>query len=132
MKVGFSPDQPIYRQIYQWIEDRIVEGAYAEETQIPSTVEMSVALKMNIATVMKGYAMGVDAGLLYKKRGMGVFIQKGAIARIREQRRAQYWEHTLPRIVQEAQTLGIQKADILAQIEREWHAHEPVHTPSEK
>lgn len=67
MKLDFDSEQPIYIQLAEAIEDEILKGILAEETQVPSTTELSVVLKINPATARKGVNLLVDEGILYKK-----------------------------------------------------------------
>ena len=66
MTINFDSDVPIYIQIAEGIEDAILSGAFPEETQIPSTTEISVGYKINPATVLKGVTLLVDGGILYR------------------------------------------------------------------
>ena len=76
MKLDSQDNKPIYLQIQEGLEDAILAGIYAEETQIPSTTELSRAFQINPATAGKGVNALVDEGLCYKKRGIGIFIKK--------------------------------------------------------
>lgn len=118
MKLDFSSDKPIYLQIMQEIEDAIFTGAFAEETQVPSTTEISVAFQINPATVLKGMNMLVEEEMLYKKRGVGMFVKEGALQKIREKRQDQFYEAFVQSLVAEARKLGWTKQDVLALIER--------------
>ena len=70
MQINFEDERPIFIQIAEQIEDAILSGAYPEESQIPSSTEISVGLRINPATVLKGINILVDSGLVYKKRGL--------------------------------------------------------------
>ena len=66
-----TEDRPIFQQIAEQLEEAILSGAYPEESQVPSITEYSVQYRINPATALKGINLLVDAGLLYKKRGVG-------------------------------------------------------------
>ena len=87
MQFNFESDTPIYMQVAEQIKDAILSGAFLEETQVPSTTEISVTYKINPATVLKGMTLLTDAGILYKKRGVGMFVKKGAAGTILKQRK---------------------------------------------
>ena len=70
----FNDESPIYIQIANTIEDGILNGIYEEEAQVPSTTEISVTYKINPATVGKGYNLLVGENIIYKKRGVGMFV----------------------------------------------------------
>ncbi len=74
MKIDFESGIPIYLQIADQIEDSILSGMFPEDTQIPSTTEISTLYKINPATVLKGMTLLVDGGILYKRRGIGMFV----------------------------------------------------------
>ena len=76
MQFNFESDTPIYMQVAEQIKDAILSGAFLEETQVPSTTEISVTYKINPATVLKGMTLLTDAGILYKKRGVGMFVKR--------------------------------------------------------
>lgn len=78
MPGSLQEERPIFIQVAEMLEDAILSGAYGEEEQVPSITEISVAYKMNPATALKGVTLLVDAGLLYKRRGMGMFVARGA------------------------------------------------------
>lgn len=70
----FDKDKPIYQQIREKIEDQIVNGQLLEEEQAPSTNQLVSFYKINHATVSKGINQLVEEGILYKKRGIGMFV----------------------------------------------------------
>jgi DNA-binding transcriptional regulator YhcF (GntR family) len=114
----FETDLPIYLQIMAFMEDAIFTGAYPEDTQIPSTTELSASLKVNPATVLKGMNMLADEGLLYKKRGLGLFVMEGAAERIKKKRKQQFYDKYVVSLVAEAQKLGLTKEEIMEWMER--------------
>ena len=116
--IDFTSEKPIYLQIAEGLEDAIFTGAFPEETQIPSTTEISAQFKINPATVLKGMSLLVDQEMLYKRRGLGMFVRKGAVAQIRTKRQAQFFDSYVVSMLQEAKKLGLTKQDILMLIER--------------
>lgn len=118
MNLDFNNDKPIYLQLSEGLEDAIIAGAYEEETQIPSTTEISVNYKINPATALKGINLLVDNGIVYKKRGLGMFVAKGAKEKILEQRKVDFFESYIKTLVSEARKLSISKDDILRMLER--------------
>ena len=79
-----TEDRPIFQQIAEQLEEAILSGAYPEESQVPSITEYSVQYRINPATALKGINLLVDAGLLYKKRGVGMFVASGAREKLRQ------------------------------------------------
>ena len=70
--------RPIFQQIAEQIENSIIDGSLAEEAQVPSTNELAAFHRINPATAAKGINQLVDDGILYKRRGIGMFVSPGA------------------------------------------------------
>lgn len=107
MRFEFSTDVPIFVQVAEQIESAILSGALDEGAQAPSTTEISVLYKINPATALKGVSMLADDGVLFKKRGLGMFVADGAKERIVEKRRSQFYEKYVVPLVIEAVKLGL-------------------------
>ena len=105
-------------QLAEEIEDAILSGAYEEETQIPSTTEISVSYKINPATALKGINILVEDAIVYKKRGLGMFVSTGAKEKILDKRKVTFFESYITTLISEAQKLSISKEDILKMLER--------------
>lgn len=120
MVFRFTDDKPLYVQIAGQLEDAIFTGAYAEETQIPSTTELSVSLQINPATVLKGMNILVSDGIIYKKRGLGMFVSTGATEKIKRKRQGSFYESFIFPLVCEAKKLGLGINEINDLIERGW------------
>lgn len=118
MQVNFEDERPIFVQIAEQIEDAILAGAFPEETQIPSTTEISIGYKINPATALKGINILVDSGVVYKKRGVGMFVSTGAVNSLLEKRRKEFSEKYIAALVNEAKRLNLSKQDIYLMIER--------------
>ena len=114
----FKDGKPIFQQLADQLEEGILSGAYPEESQVPSITEYSVAYKINPATALKGINLLVDAGLLYKKRGVGMFVSSGARERLRAQRAERFYQDYVQRMVQEARRLGVTEAELVRLVER--------------
>jgi len=117
MFIDFSSEKPIYMQLAEAIEDNILKGIFEEEAQIVSTTEISVKYKINPATAGKGINMLVDEGILYKKRGLGMFVSTGAKKKILEKRKNSFYEEYVKSLLEEAAKLNISKEDIISMIE---------------
>ncbi len=118
MQLNFNSDKPIYIQLAEAIEDDILRGIYDEETQIISTTELSVNLKINPATAGKGVNLLVSEGILYKKRGVGMFVSSGAKELIRNKRKQSFYDNFILSLLNEAAKLNISKAEIIKMIEK--------------
>lgn len=113
-----TQEKSIYLQIAEMIETDILRDILLEEERVPSTNELAKLYAINPATAAKGVNILVDEGVLYKKRGIGMFVSDGAKEVIRTKRKAQFYENYVSEIVNEAKTLGITKAELIAGIEK--------------
>lgn len=118
MEIKFDSDKPIFMQIAEGIEDAILSGAFEEESQVPSITEFSVNYKINPATALKGVNLLVDEGLLFKKRGLGMFVAAGAREQLKKKRQLQFYDIYVRGLVTEAKRLKLEKEDIIKMIER--------------
>ncbi len=118
MKLDLDQEKPIFIQIAEGIEDGILTGAFPEESQIPSITEFSVNYKINPATALKGINLLVDEAVIFKKRGVGMFVAQGAVSKLKRKRQDQFYDNYVSRLVEEAKRLGITSDEIIAMIER--------------
>jgi DNA-binding transcriptional regulator YhcF (GntR family) len=114
----FTDDRPIFIQVAEQIENGILADAFPEGSQVPSTTEISVQYKINPATVLKGMNLLVDSDILFKKRGVGMFVSSGARSKIRKKRKGQFYDNYIIPAVSEAKKLGLPLEEILSLIER--------------
>ena len=118
MHIDPTSEKPIFLQIAEQLEDAIFTGVFPEETKIPSTNEISLLLNINPHTVLKGMNLLVDESLIYKKRGLGMFVQTGAVEKIRIKRRGQFYQQYIAALVEEAKKLQMSKDEVIELIER--------------
>ncbi|MFD1675457.1 GntR family transcriptional regulator [Alicyclobacillus fodiniaquatilis] len=104
--------RPIFVQIAERIEDDIIQERLPEEAQVPSTNQFASFYQINPATAAKGVNLLVDQGILYKKRGIGMFVATGARAQLLEKRREEFFEQYVVTMIQEAKKLGITTAQL--------------------
>ena len=106
--VGVKDDgRPLFLQIADQLESAIVDGSLAEETQAPSTNELAAFHRINPATAAKGINQLVADGVLYKKRGIGMFVAEGARAQLLERRRDDFARQFVAPLLAEARKLGM-------------------------
>ncbi|HEY2494468.1 MAG TPA: GntR family transcriptional regulator [Paenibacillus sp.] len=110
--------RPIFVQIAERIEDDIIDGVLPEESQVLSTNQFAAFYKINPATAAKGVNMLVDEGILYKKRGIGMFVAEGARTKVIEKRKEQFFEEFVVTMVREAKKLGISAEQLTDMIQR--------------
>jgi GntR family transcriptional regulator len=110
-------DRPIFVQIAELIENSIIDGTLAEESQVPSTNELAAFHRINPATAAKGINRLVDDGTLYKRRGIGMFVATGAREALRERRRLDFSAQYVRPLIEEARKLGIGTEELKKLIE---------------
>nr|WP_245348475.1 GntR family transcriptional regulator [Paeniglutamicibacter psychrophenolicus] len=117
--VGAIDDsRPIFIQIAELVESEIVAGTMAEETQVPSTNEFAAYYRINPATAAKGVNLLAERGILYKKRGIGMFVATGARDQLLGKRRSAFAAQYIQPLAREARKLGID-AETLASMVRQ-------------
>ena len=116
MKLELNDHEPIFIQISKAIEDEILCDSIKEGMQVTSTTELSKFYKINPATVLKGVNILVDKEILFKKRGIGMFVSKGAKEIIKNGRKENFKEVYLKDLIGEAKKIGITKEELLDMI----------------
>ncbi len=97
----------LFIQIAEQIEDQILDGSLEEEAKAPSTNELAAFYRINPATAAKGVAMLTEKGVLYKQRGIGMFVATGARATLLSERRSAFADRYIDPLLAEARTLGL-------------------------
>jgi DNA-binding transcriptional regulator YhcF (GntR family) len=114
----FDENKPLFLQIREKIEDQIVNDQLKEGDQAPSTTQLVNFYKINHATVSKGVNQLVDEGILFKKRGIGMFVAEGAKEKLLEKRKNAFVNDYIVGLVQEADKLGISDTEIMELIKK--------------
>src|SRR5215472_13785261 len=118
MEYLIDDTRPIFVQIAERIENDIIAGELPEEAQVPSTNQFASFYQINPATAAKGVNILVEQGILYKKRGLGMYVAPGARAELVEKRREQFFERYVVTMLQEAEKLGITTDQLAAMLQR--------------
>ncbi len=118
MNGSFNELSAIYLQIAAMIEDDVLRGILCEGEQVPSTNELARAYNINPATAAKGVNLLVDEGVLYKRRGIGMFVAEGARTAIVQKRKNAFYDAFVTQLAREAKALEISKEELTAMIER--------------
>ena len=114
----FDQDKPIYLQVREKIEDQIVNNQLHEGEQAPSTNQLVSFYKINHATVSKGVNQLVEEGILFKKRGIGMFVAEGAREKLIQKRKDSFVDEYIVKLVQEANKLSISETEIIELIKK--------------
>jgi GntR family transcriptional regulator len=118
MQLKMDSDKPIFQQFAEELEENILKGIFEEESQIPSTTEVAIKFKINPATANRGVNLLVDEGIIYKKRGIGMFVATGAREKIITKRRSAFYDNYVLPLITEAKNLNLTKDEITTIIER--------------
>jgi GntR family transcriptional regulator len=118
VKINFDDGQPIFQQIAEMIEDDILNGTYSEEDQIISMSQFSRTFQINPATAVKGIALLVNEGILYKKRGLGMYVAAGAKKTIMNKRRSRFLNELVLKLLDEADKLELTSDDVIEMIKQ--------------
>lgn len=114
--LDLNSDKSIYVQVSEIIENEILMDNLKEDEQAPSTNQFAKIYNINPATARKGLNLLVEDEILYKKRGIGMFVSEGAKKKIIKKRQSSFYEEILPRIIEEADRLEISLDEIIEQI----------------
>lgn len=116
--MNLQSDKPIFQQVVEKIENEIIYENLLPEDRAPSTNEFSKIYSINPATARKGLNILVDEKILYKKRGLGMFVTKEAKDIVIKKRQNEFLENLLPELVREAKRLKIDKGQIIEVIDK--------------
>ena len=116
MQELLSQEKSIYLQIKEMIENDIIRAILLEEERVPSTNELAKLYAINPATAAKGVNLLVDEGILYKKRGIGMFVASGAKQVIVRKRKERFFDDYIRSLLTEAASLGITKEELIDMI----------------
>ncbi len=121
--------KPLFVQIAEQVEDSVVDGTLAEEEQAPSTNELAAFHRINPATAAKGVNMLVTKGVLYKRRGIGMFVSPGARELLLQERRDAFALRYVQPLLAEARKLGLGPEDVAALVRAGADRTEPPSPP---
>ncbi len=111
--MSFNFDKPIYRQIIDRMEEKIMRGEWPDGERIPAVRELAMEMQVNPNTVMRAYESLQAAGVIFNKRGVGFFVSEGAGGKILDRQREFFMMYDLPGIFDRMDVLGITPADLM-------------------
>ncbi len=113
----FDDQMPIYVQMRQEIEKAIIKGLVKEDEMIPSTRILSQTYHVNQKTAVNALSELINDRILYKKRGIGIFVSPGSRKKLRERKRKEYRDEDLISTIEKGKELGITKEEIIKRVE---------------
>ena len=111
--------RPIFRQLAEQIENQIIDGSLVEGQQVPSINEFAAFHRINPATALKGITLLVDSGVLFKRRGIGMFVAEGARESLMHERRARFAAEYVQPLLREASGLELTTEHVIDIIRKE-------------
>lgn len=108
--------KPIYVQIAEWLETEILRGNIKDNEKMYSQYQLAEMFTINPATAAKGINLLAEESILYKKRGLGMFVTPNARNIIREKRKSQTLSKLVQELVQEAESLNVSEDELIRMI----------------
>ena len=109
--------KPIYVQIAEWLETEILSETFLFDEKVYSQYQLAEIFTINPATAAKGLNILVEEGILYKKRGLGMFVATNAKERILQKRTSQTLKKLVEELVLEANRLNVSEVDLIEMIQ---------------
>lgn len=111
-------NQPIFRQLSEQITEQILQGVWLEGEALPSVRTVAADLKINHLTVMKGYQLLVDNGLIEKRRGQGMYVAIGALTQLKAKQKAEFFELHIPQIAETLKQIDMPLDEFIQQLKQ--------------
>ena len=108
----WNETQPIFLQIRQQLVEMILNGSILAGEAMPSVRQIAMDLSVNPLTVTKAYQSLVDLEVVIKKRGLGMFVEKDARAKLLSHERSKFLTEEWPRIRAQIETLELDQKDL--------------------
>ncbi|MEI4770144.1 GntR family transcriptional regulator [Psychrobacillus sp. FJAT-51614] len=118
MNIAADSTKPIYIQIAEWIENEIIADRFKSDEKVHSQYQLADLFNINPATAAKGLTILVDQEILYKKRGLGMFVAIKAKATIIKKRRSETLTRMAMELVLEARRLSVSEDELIQLIKR--------------
>ena len=117
MDFNVQSTTPIYMQLADWLEQEILADRLLPDGKVYSQYQLAEIFNVNPATAGKGLTILVEKELLYKKRGLGMFVVADAKQRIIATRKNETLIQLAKELVQEAKRLGVSDEDVMSLIQ---------------
>jgi DNA-binding transcriptional regulator YhcF (GntR family) len=92
------------------------------DDQIPSNSQLVSFFSVNPVTVHRGVSLLLEEGVIYKKRGLGMFVSPKAPVLLRKQGKESFERDFIAPLRRQASLLGISRDELHAGIDRNWDA----------
>ncbi len=112
MTDDWSEDTPIYKQLEAHLISWILKGKFKEGEALPSVRKLSVEFQINHLTVAKSFQDLVDHNIIGKRRGLGMFVQDGALQKLQDLEKSKFFDRELPNLLKRIKELNIEKDEL--------------------
>ena len=116
MKINSESTKPIYIQIAEWLENEILNGSIGIDEKMYSQYQLAEMYNINPATAGKGITILAEENILYKKRGLGMFVSVGAKEIIMNKRKNQKLKFMVEELAIEAKRLEVGTEELVDMI----------------
>ncbi|MBL8027553.1 MAG: GntR family transcriptional regulator [Fibrobacteres bacterium] len=116
--MDFHSSKAIYQQIGDYICGKILSNEWSEDERLPSVRDLAITLSVNPNTVMRTCIELENRGILYNKRGIGLFVAKGGIVKAKLLLREEFELHVLPALLSAMTTLKMDADDLYALVKK--------------
>ncbi len=113
MSFQWNDKEPIYLQLKDKIKEMILSGDLIEGDALPSVRQVAIEYKVNPITVSKSYQILVDEELVEKRRGLGMFVQKGAASKLQSNENEQFIKEDWPKILIKIKHLKLDTSQLI-------------------
>ncbi len=111
--------EPIYVQLAVWLENEILAGRVKPEEKIYSQYRLSEIFGINPATALKGLNILVDKEIVYKKRGLGMFVSIDALKILQKEHKNEVITEQIRDLAAEAKLLEVSEEELIRMLKKE-------------
>lgn len=110
-------DKPIYRQLTEYFEQQILDRKLQSDEALPSVRNLAMDLKVNPQTILKSFQDLLQRNIIYKKRGLGMFVSANARELLVSEHRERYLKEELVQCIHRGLAMDIPKEHLLQKIQ---------------
>jgi len=118
LKFYEESDLPIYVQLAEWLENEILREQFKADEKMYSQYQLADLFTINPATAGKSLTILLDNDILYKKRGLGMFVTSEARNVILSKRKNEKLTTLVNGIVDEAARLEVPFDELIDMLKR--------------
>lgn len=107
LKLNTESIKPIYIQISDWLENEILLKNIKSNEKMYSQYQLAEIFNVNPATAAKGLGKLLSDNIVYKKRGLGMFLSDEGREIILDKRKNEVLKKMIYDLVKEAKILNV-------------------------